>query len=485
MKLSTDLAVWRLLSISDCLIFLLTLVITFLSVIYGAILKKKASPKHSPKDQGRFWVEHILMGRRLTLPLFVGTLVSTWYGDILGVTQISFQYGIYNFLTQGFFWYISYILFAFVLARSIRKMDVITFPELLSKLMGQGPGQFSALLIFLKTLPVTYAIGVGIFLKTLFGLSFPLAVMVGLCFVFFYTLFGGFRAVVFSDFVQFIFMYMGVISVVIISFYQFGGISYLKSHCPPSHFSVWGPFSIADTFVWFFIAISTTFLNPTFYQRCLSATSDKVAFQGILISTLFWLVFDICTTLIGLYAKAHLPNASPLNASLLYCLEVLPNGLKGLFLGSVLATILSTLDSFLFISSTVLSYDLGIIKFRSKFLSHLFSSFITSVFTFLVVFLYEGNFELIWRMVKGVFAACIFFPFVMSFFRPGSVTPQSFRYSCLYVIAGVILWHIYKPLPIDAFYIGQFISFTYFIGQVFWKRFIKVSRLVWSSQSDL
>jgi len=44
--------------------------------------------------------------------LFVGTLVATWYGGIFGVTFIAFEKGLYNFLTQGVFWYIAYLIFA-------------------------------------------------------------------------------------------------------------------------------------------------------------------------------------------------------------------------------------------------------------------------------------------------------------------------------------------------------------------------------------
>ncbi|MHB9147634.1 MAG: sodium:solute symporter family protein [Candidatus Amoebophilus sp.] len=455
--ISSTTSLWHTLTLWDWSMFLLTVLLTLLASVYGVYIQKRYFVNHK-EDTRNSWTEYILMGRRLTLPLFVATLVATWYGDILGVTQIAFQYGIYTFLTQGVFWYISYILFAILLARYIRRMQILSFPELFSRLVGNGPGKFSATLIFLKTLPVTYAIGVGIFLKTLFPISFPVAVSIGLIFVFIYSLFGGFRAIVFSDFVQVICMYLGVISVVIISFLKFGGINYLVLHCPPSHFTFCSNFSVLDTFVWFFIAISTTFLNPTFYQRCLSAQTDRVAIRGILVSIFCWIVFDICTTLIGLYAKAYCPSVEPLNASLYYCLHILPHGLKGLFLGAVLATILSTLDSFMFISSTTLMYDLKLMQYKSKFLSHLVASSITGIFTFCIVIFYKGNFEMAWRLLKGVFAACIFPPFILSYFKPHCISIGLFTGSCLGVLVGILIWNVTKPLPIDAFYIGQGIS---------------------------
>ena len=65
------------------------------------------------------------MGRSLTLPLFVGTLVATWYGGIFGVTEIAYKQGIFNFITQGFFWYIAYILFAFFLVERIQTYQAV------------------------------------------------------------------------------------------------------------------------------------------------------------------------------------------------------------------------------------------------------------------------------------------------------------------------------------------------------------------------
>lgn len=42
----------------------------------------------------------------------VATLTASWYGGIFGVNEITFNYGIYNFVTQGVFWYAAYIIFA-------------------------------------------------------------------------------------------------------------------------------------------------------------------------------------------------------------------------------------------------------------------------------------------------------------------------------------------------------------------------------------
>ena len=56
---------------------------------------------------------YFLAGRKLTLPFFTASLVSTWYGNILGVGEIAFSFGLVNWLSQGIFWYLIYLFFAF------------------------------------------------------------------------------------------------------------------------------------------------------------------------------------------------------------------------------------------------------------------------------------------------------------------------------------------------------------------------------------
>ena len=71
----------------DWAVFFLVLLATFLMVIYGQVQKKKDMPENES------FMDLLLMGRQLTLPMFVATLVATWYGGIFGVTEIAFKNG--------------------------------------------------------------------------------------------------------------------------------------------------------------------------------------------------------------------------------------------------------------------------------------------------------------------------------------------------------------------------------------------------------
>ena len=135
----------------------------------------------------------ILDGRRLTLPLFIATLVSTWYGGIFGVTQIAYEYGIYNFITQGFFWYGTYIIFAFFVAPKIRQTDVHTLPELSGNCLVKKSRFITSIFNILNVIPVAYALSIGIFIDLLFGTGVTTGTIYGTLFVILYSMFGGFR----------------------------------------------------------------------------------------------------------------------------------------------------------------------------------------------------------------------------------------------------------------------------------------------------
>ena len=108
--------------------------------------------------------------------------------------------------------------------------------------------------------------------------------------------------------------------------------------------------------VWGFIALSMR--RSCFYQRCFAAKDKQTAKKGILISCCVWIVFDLSTTLGAMYAKAVYPSLNPAKAYMFFAIDTLPSGLRGFFLAGVLATILSTMDSYFNIASTSLSYDL-------------------------------------------------------------------------------------------------------------------------------
>jgi solute:Na+ symporter, SSS family len=350
--------------------------------------------------------EYMLMGRGLTLPLFVATLTSTWYGGILGVTQIAYTQGIYSFVTQGLFWYVAYFLFAIFLAKKIRRHEVMSLPELIGRQFGSKARRFCAVLLFFHALPITYAISVGLVLELTLGIDFLYAEILGVAIVSIYTALGGFRGVVITDALQCALMFVAVIMVVVAGFFQVGDLAFLKATLPAHYFSMSGDHRLSSAVIWLLIACTTTFIHPVFYQRCLAAKSDRVAVQGIFLAMGLWLLFDVCTCLGGMYARALLPKADSATAYLMLAMNILPAGLRGIFMTGVLATVLSTLDSFMLVCGTSISYDLLGKKSLSKH-AHQIAIMACGALVIAISTIFRRDFEAIWLLMGGAFSTSI------------------------------------------------------------------------------
>ena len=260
----------QFITLPDVIVFILLIAATCVSIVYGH------SKKHQPTTAQGHVVEHLLMGRTLTLPMFVATLVASWYGGIFGVTEIAFNSGIYNFLIQGIFWYITYIIFALFMVEKIAKYRSVTLPELVGQMFGPRAGKVAAVFNFFDVLPITYALSLGIFLQTLTGLSLAASIIIGTGLVSVYSILGGMRADVYSDLIQFAVMCAAVFLVMVFSFAKIGGIDYLQDHLPSTHLEILGGHTIAATLVWGLIALSTL-VDPLFYQKCFAVENPKQA----------------------------------------------------------------------------------------------------------------------------------------------------------------------------------------------------------------
>ncbi|MDC1175237.1 sodium:solute symporter family protein [Bacteriovoracaceae bacterium] len=442
----------HILSQLDWLVFIFIIVITIVSVIWGQRrLRSGASEKET-------LIDHLIMGRKLTLPLFVATLVATWYGGIFGVTRISFEKGIYSFLTQGIFWYIAYILFAFFIVNKVSHYQALTLPDLIGKMFGPKSGKLSGIFNFFNVLPIAYVISLGILIQTFTGYSLLISMFIGVFFVLIYSIWGGLRSVVFSDLIQFFVMCAAVVLVIVFSVFHFGGLDFLRANLPETHFSPTGGQSLAVTLVWGFIALSTL-VDPNFYQRCFAAKSPKVAKKGILISTLVWVCFDICTTLGGMYAAATIPQAQPNQAYLIYALQVLPDGLRGFALAGIVATILSTLDSYLFLAGTTISYDLAPKKLRNKVSTQFIGTILVGVLSIFLATVFDGNIKNVWKTLGSYSASCLLLPVIYGYIFPQKIKDNQFVFSCLLGVIATTVWRNMERsgfwVNIDEIYAGM------------------------------
>ncbi|HTR81467.1 MAG TPA: sodium:solute symporter family protein [Bacteroidota bacterium] len=302
--------------------------------------------------------EYLLASRSLTLPVFVATLVSTWYGGILGVGEYSYQYGISNWVIFGVPYYFFALVFALTLAKKARETNLATIPDKLFQAYDAKTSLLGAILTFVLVSPAPYVLMLGVLVQLIFGVSLLAAILCSTFVTVCYIYAGGFRSDVNTNIAEFILMFVGFAIIVPFAYAKFGGLNFLQTNLPPLHLTWHGGHSLQFILVWFFIAL-WTLVDPAFHQRCYAAKDGATAQKGIILSTLCWFVFDFFTSTAGLYARAALPHLQqPVFAYPMLAEVTLPSVAKGIFYVGMLATIMSTLSSLTFIGAGTIGNDI-------------------------------------------------------------------------------------------------------------------------------
>ncbi len=384
--------------------------------------------------------EFFLNKRGIGLGLFIATNVSTWYGGILGVGEFTYKYGILSWVTQGLPYYFFAILFGLFLAKKIRKTNFFTIPELIEKHYGKKAAFLVSILIFVLTSPAPYLLMVGQLTAILFGLPTVWGILIGLTFSLGYLFWGGYKSDVWSDLFMFFVMYAGFLVIFFFSYHNLGGMEYLSAHLPKAHLTFTGGASWVYILTWFLIAL-WTFADPGFHQRCYAAKTPNVALWGILLSVPLWFLFDYLTVSAGLFARANSPHLT--SAILAYPAladKILPAGAKGLFFIALFATVLSTLNSFLFISAQTFGKD--IMKYISKaqvadnsVLLTRIGLAVTSVISIALALSVKSIIE-IWYLIGSVCIPGIILPVFGAYYKKLSIDK---RFVVVEIIAGSAL----------------------------------------------
>jgi SSS family solute:Na+ symporter len=419
------------------------LILFYFGLVLYAGLKALKKQKSSTDD-------FLLAGRTLTLPMFVATLVSTWYGGILGVGEYSYKYGISNWVVMGVPYYFFALIFALFLAKKARETNLTTIPDQLFKAYDKKTSILSAILTFILVTPAPYVLMLGILIQIIFGINLALSIILSTFVTICYLWFGGFRSDVYANIVEFVLMFLGFAVIIPFAYSRFGGLEYLQAQLPPLHLTGHGGNSLQFIFVWFFIAM-WTLVDPAFYQRCYAARDAKTARNGIIISMLFWLLFDFMTSTAGLYARAALPSLEqPTFAYPMLAEMILPSVWKGLFYIGMLATIMSTLSSLTFIGASTIGNDIvgrllstvDPAEKESAIRRWTKTGLIISGLTAILLALGIPSVVRLWYVIGTAIIPGLIVPLMASYFPPLSIPKQYAFFSMLFGWGTSTVWLI-------------------------------------------
>jgi len=309
--------------------------------------------------------EFLVAGRSMTTPILVCTLASTYYGlDVLfGTSEMAFNNGVVAFFGYSQLSIAVYFFAAFALSHRLRDAEFTSLPEILERHYGPAAGIVGGLASLFYALPALALFGLGRLCEVVFGIDARIGAMGlgGIALV--YTLWGGLWAVAITDTIQFVLMCVTLAIAIPLLMGNIGGFDVVAAVIPAGHFSIFG-----DMPIWLMLAYTATgisiLVDPGFYQRIFAAKSARQARNAMLLSMLVWFAYDWLVVAGGMLAAAAV-NTGVLSADLhsndallTAVMYALPAGLAGLFLAGVLATAMSTIDSYSLVAGANLSYDL-------------------------------------------------------------------------------------------------------------------------------
>jgi len=309
--------------------------------------------------------DFFLAGRSLTTPLLITTLISTYYGiDVLfGDSQLGFTNGVVAWFAYARPTYAFFLIAAFLLAHRLKQEDFKSLPDILDKYYGKKTRYVGAVTSFIYSLPALSLYGFGMLGDVILGWEPIMGMLVlgGIALI--YTITGGFWAVALTDSVQFVLMCVILAMAFPFAMNLIGGFDSMIKVLEPSYFDTLGDMSI-----WLIIIYASTGLSilvePTFYQRIFAAKSYKNVRNALVIGIFIWGSYDWIITILAMAAKVAviqgtLPvDVAPDAALLTIMVAALPAGALGLFLAGVLATEMSTLDSYCLVAGGNVAYDI-------------------------------------------------------------------------------------------------------------------------------
>lgn len=427
------------------------IVLYFIGVILIGSRTKKA-------DKNNF--DYLVAGRSITLPAFVATLVSSFYGGILGIGEFTYRYGLSSWIMNAFPYYFFITLFALFLAKKIRKAELYTIADKLEMTYGKKVSVLGASLVFLLVTPAPYILMLGILVQLIFGWSLNVSMIICLIVSVFFLFRGGLKADISVNIFEFILMFLGFGIIIPFCFYKLGGFGYLSANLPETHKSLTGGNSIGYLFVWFFIGM-WALVDPGFHQRCYAAKDENTARKGVFVSLIFWFIFDFMTTISGLYAFVYVKNIeNPAMSYPMLANSILPSFAKGFFFIGMIATIMATFHSLLFISATTIGKDI-ICRIRNiKDLNNKYTKigiFVTSVLSLLIAILIPSVVQ-IWYTIGSLTIPSLLIGIISSYSKNLTINKNfilsAMIVSFLFSFASFIFGNIYKINDIPNYFFG-------------------------------
>jgi solute:Na+ symporter, SSS family len=395
-------------------------------VYVGSIFALAVFAKNKVRDETDFLVS----GRRLSTFFSSTTLFATWFGagTLLTATDAIHNHGLAITALEPFGAGSCLLLAGLFFAKPLWELKILTVPDLFALKFGKTAELVSAILLipgYFGWIAVQITALSGI-IHLFFGLPVMLAMILVTMFAIILACLGGMWSVVITDSVQMVFVgvVISILAFVVIKalgngqlgpgFLQFAKEARVEQEWLTIKGSSVKLYSFLNVFA---IAALGNLPGQDLAQRIFAARSSSVARRSCLIAGGFYVVLGSISIVLGVSAKALLPAGITHSVIPHLAQHVLTPGLTILLILSIISIILSTMDSAMLATSSIISHNL--IKRVNNNLSRVFICRVCIVlvgaFSLLLAFVGENAYTLL-EQSYAISLVGIFAPFLLGLY---------------------------------------------------------------------
>jgi SSS family transporter len=339
---------------TEITIFIGVAIYMIIMISVGLYASKKS---HSMND-------FMVAGRGLPIWLCAVTVIATWFGGatIMGGAGAAYDDGMLGVIEDPWGGALALILIGLFFARTFRRLKIITVADFMLQRYGHiASTAIVGVTLFSNTVWVaSMLVGFGLIFFSLTGVPLPVGIICGAIVIVFYTAIGGMWAVALTDFIQMIIIVIGLIVLFTVVLIDIGGWSTVAPHLKENTFRMipldhtpqqWLNYLRAWTIIGI-VDISA----QTLFQRISAAKNERVAQNSFYLGGIGYLVFGMIPVLLGIIASVTMPELEASESVIpVMMIEHLHPIAVAVFVGAILAAIMSSADSALLAVASILA----------------------------------------------------------------------------------------------------------------------------------
>lgn len=317
--------------------------------------------------------DFVQAGRNLPMFFNATALFALWFGSetVFGASSEFAENGLIGVVEDPFGGVLCLIIFALFFVKRLYKLNLLTLGDLFRNTYGKKVELVSSVFMLITFFGYIAAqlIALALILKSVTGLPQEYGVIICSVIVTAYTFVGGMWAVSITDFIQSIFIVIGLLFLAFFLTDVAGGFSTVMANTPEETFRFLPEGKPVDVINWLAAWLTLglgSLPSQDIFQRVNSAKSQKAAVVSTYLGAFLYLLFALFPLYIVLVAKTIYPELLSGGNEAFDAQEVIPMMVlqhapvfvQVLLFGSLISAVLSTCSGALLAPSSILSENI-------------------------------------------------------------------------------------------------------------------------------